>query len=133
MVNPNISYSAQTRVGSSRVNGVAISLKEFLRVVDTYNIENDGEKIIRHRLRGHPRCESRKKQYFNVIGSQKQKIDRTDEGSVRCLTCVCLPSDELPDGFFQLIQDAQKDANNLRSKCLTIIIQLSSLTIIRWY
>ena len=94
---------------STRINGVAISLKEFLKATDFYNIESDGEKAIRQTLRGHPRCETRKKQYFNVIGSTNLTIDRIS--GVRCLTCVCVPNDEIPDCFFQAIEDARK--NNL--------------------
>ena len=57
----------------------------------------------RLRLHGH---DTRKKQYFNVIGSEKKRIDR-NEGNVRCVTCICIPKDEIPEEFFQIV-----DANS---------------------
>ena len=40
--NPNISYSLPG--STTRIDGVAVTLKEFLKAVDSYSIENDGEK-----------------------------------------------------------------------------------------
>ena len=107
VVNPNISYSLPG--STTRINGVAVTLKEFLKAVDSYSIENDGEKDIRRVLRGHPRCETRKKQFFNTTNSKKNTIDRNDKDNVRCLTCVCLPRSEMPDGFFDLLNKSAQD------------------------
>ena len=79
-----------------------------MREIDTYNIQHDGESKICQRLRGHPRCDTRKKQCFNVVGSAKTTIDRNDEGSVRCLTCVCVSADEFPQEVFDVLQDGQR-------------------------
>lgn len=103
-MNPHVHY--MTEGSRARVSGVAISLKEFLCAVEVYNIEADEEKEIRQKLRGHPRAATRKKQYFNIASSKKNKIDRT-EGGVRCMTCVCVPADEIPEVFFRIIEDAQ--------------------------
>lgn len=115
VVNPSVSYTTHTghssTVDKTRYQGVAISLKEFVRAIDKYNIQHDGESKIRQRLRGHPRCDTRKKQYFNVAGSAKTTIDRTDEGSIRCLTCVCVPADEFPQEVFDILQDGQMTPN----------------------
>ena len=111
MINPDVVYrlDEKKRAGSeSVVHGVAVSLKEFIKEADRWNIEHHEEKNIRQKLRGHPRCDSRKKQYFNIIGSEKKKIDRRDKASVRCLTCICMPRDEVPDGFFELMDAESK-------------------------
>ena len=54
------------------------------------------------KLRGHPRCETRKKQNFNIPGSKKLRIERSEKGSVCCLTCVCVPADEFPNKVFEV-------------------------------
>lgn len=118
VVNPSVSYTTHTGHSSTahktRYQGVAISLKEFVRAIDKYNIQHDGESKIRQRLRGHPRCDTRKKQYFNVVGSTKTCIDRNDEGSIRCLTCVCVPADEFSQEVFDVLQDGQKMTSDLQ-------------------
>ena len=106
VVNPHISY--KTEGSRAKVSGVAISLKEFLRAAEDYNIETDEEKIIRQKLRGHPRASTRKKQYFNDTSSKMNVINRC-KGRVRCLTCVCLPSDEIPKEFFEIIEKKLDD------------------------
>ena len=78
-----------------------------MRAIYKYNIQHDGESKIRQRLCGHPRCDTPKKQYFNVVGSGKTTIKRTDEGSILCLTCVCVPADEFPQEVFDVLQDGQ--------------------------
>ena len=55
-----------------------------------------------------------KKQYFNVVGSTKTCIDRNDEGSIRCLTCVCVPADEFSQEVFDVLQDGQKMTSDLQ-------------------
>ena len=118
VVNPSVSYTTHTghpsTADKTRYQGVAISLKEFVRAINKYNIQHDGESKIRQRLRGHPRCDTRKKQYFNVVGSAKTTIDRNDEGSVQCLTCVCVPADEFPQEIFDVLQDGQKMTPDLQ-------------------
>ena len=118
VVNPSVSYTTHTghpsTADKTRYQGVAISLKEFVRAIDKYNIQHDGESKIRQRLRGHPRCDTHKKQYFNVVGSAKTTIDRNDEGSIRCLTCVCVPADEFPQEVFDVLQDGQKMTPDLQ-------------------
>ena len=104
MVNPNVSYLPKKKAGAVKISGVAITLKEFLREADGFNIEHEGEKKIRSKLRGHPRCDTRMKQYFNIEGSTKNVIDRSDVCSVRCITCICIPKDEIPEGFFELVK-----------------------------
>ena len=101
-------YTAHTGRTSHKLRGVAINLKEFLHALDAFNIPHEDEKKIRHHLRGHPRCDTRKKQYFNVIGSKKTAIERHDEGSIRCLTCVCVPVDDFPQEVFDLLQNGRK-------------------------
>ena len=106
VVNPSVSYTTHTGHSSTadktRYQGVAISLKEFVRAIDKYNIQHDGESKIRQKLHGHPRCDTRKKQYFNVVESAKTTIDRNDEGSIRCLMF------EFPQEVFDVLQDGQK-------------------------
>ena len=50
-----------------------------------------------------------KKQFFNTTNSKKNTTDRNDKDSVRCLTCVCLPRSEMPDGFFDLLNKSAQD------------------------
>ncbi len=97
VVNPNVSYTVHIPQSKTiRVKGLAISLKEFIGKLDVHGIQHDGEKIIRQKLRGHPRCQTRKKQFFNVVECGKKEIIRAEVNSVRCLTCVCVPFDEFP-------------------------------------
>lgn len=42
VINPNVSYLSKR--ANTRLRGVAISLKEFLKEIDNLNIENDGGK-----------------------------------------------------------------------------------------
>ena len=41
-------------------------------------------------------------------------IDRNDESSIRCLTCVCVPADEFPQEVFDVLQDGQKMTSDLQ-------------------
>ena len=58
----SVSYTTHTGHSSTshktRYQRVAISLKEFVRGIDKYNIQHDGESKIHQRLCGHPRCDS---------------------------------------------------------------------------
>ena len=85
VVNSNISYSLPG--STTRIDGVAVTLREFLKAVDSYSIENDGEKDIRRVLRGHPQCEMRKKQFFNTTNSKKN-TGTTKIMSGASLACV---------------------------------------------
>jgi len=118
VVNPNITYVPKNRAGSTKVTGIAIILKEFLREADKFNIEHEGEKKIRSKLQGHPRCGTRMKQYFNILGSTKNAIDRNDANSVRCSTCICIPRDEIPEGFFQIVEE------NVNIDCKSITMSM---------
>ena len=108
VMNPRVTYSMPSNSPSEsnniRCKGVAVNLKEFVDKLKKHHIPNDGEKSIRMKLREHSRCETRKKQYFNIPGSKKLMIERSEKGSVRCLTGVCVPADEFPHEVFDILQ-----------------------------
>ena len=70
VVNPSVTYSMPSNSPSEsnniRCKGGAVTLKELLEKLKKHHIPNDGEKSIQMKLIGHPRCETRKKQYFNI-------------------------------------------------------------------
>ena len=102
VVNPNISYSLPG--STTKIDGVAVTLKEFLKAVDSYSIENDGEKDVRRVLCGHPRCETRKKQFFNTTNSKKNTMIGTTK---MCQVPHLRVS--MPDGFFDLLNKSAQD------------------------
>ena len=122
VVNPSVTYSMPSNSPSEsnniRYKGVAVTLKEFVDKLKKHHIPNDGEKSIRMKLRGHPRCETRKKQYFNIPGSKKLRIERSEKGSVRCLTCVCVPADEFPHEVFDILQGNEEMENSGLAECM---------------
>lgn len=108
MVNPSVKYH-NTCLGAKRtVQGVAIVLKDFLGVLDKYSIQHKSETYIRHYLRGNPSCQSLMKQHFLTKISKANRIVRAN-GDTRCKTCVCLPNEDIPAEFFDIINDKMSD------------------------
>ncbi len=100
-----MSYKLKAHAGraSQKVEckGVAITLKGFLGELDELHTQHDTEKEIRRQLRGHPRCETRMKQYFNVVGSTRDRPKRCNKCSMHHL----VPFDEFPQEAFDVLQE----------------------------
>ena len=104
VVNPNVKYKVQSSChADTRISGVAITLKEFLCKLDNYSIPHHSEKIIRQVIRKRSNYLSHSKQFFLKEDSDPSltSISRLMPGSTRCKTCICMPKQDIPEGFLE--------------------------------
>ena len=99
VINPTCTYTCgESRKGQS---GVAIILKELMPLLDKYGIEHVDESAIRRELRKRGDCRTSGNQFFLKQGSQFDAIDRK-RGDTRNVSCVIIPSKDVPEAFFQV-------------------------------
>ena len=110
VINPSIKYAPDPSMPDSKIDGIAIILKEFLTALDNRGISHPTEKSTQQNLRASSHCSTHHKQYFlkQHPGSMplitKAKVARSDHELSRCKSCVCLPKSSIPDSFFEAIQ-----------------------------
>lgn len=101
MVNPTCTYSyGDSRKGQ---HGVAIILKELLQLLDRFEIEHADESTIRRELRKRGDCKTSANQFFLTKKSKSTLIDRK-KGDTRNVSCVIIPSKDVPDSFFEALE-----------------------------
>lgn len=100
VVNPKCTYTC--REGGPRQQGVAIILKELLQLLDNYSISHAGESSIRRELRKRNDCKTSGNQFFlNKNSHSNTIVRRRKNGDVRNVSCVIIPSKDVPDLFFR--------------------------------
>lgn len=110
MVNPNVSCTVNIPESKAvKGKGLAITLKEFIAGrLDQLDIQHDGEKAIRQKLRGHPRCQTRK-------------------------TCVCVPHDEFAVEVIDMYNKRKKSVSTVLKSlmylhtCTCILVRLQNV------
>ena len=109
VINPSIKYAPDPSMPDSKIDGIAIDLKEFLTALNSRGISHPSEKSIRKKLRANNHCSTHHKQYFlkqhpgNMPLITKAKVARSDHGLSRHKSCVCLPKSFIPDSFFEAV------------------------------
>lgn len=106
-MNPSIKYSPK-KDEKRKIVGVAIILKEFLNLLDKYDIEHDPEKVIRKYLCGKNDYVTSTKQYFLSSKARQQFISRKHGKDVRCRSCVCIPRKDLPERVLELLSGGRR-------------------------
>lgn len=102
VVNPYCTYSMGQRKGKS---GVAVLLKEFLRVLDSHDIEHEEECVIRRKLRSEVKTTAT--QFFLKEGVESAHINRKS-GDCKHYSCIIIPQSDVPQAFFDLITEKEE-------------------------
>ncbi len=110
VVNPSCTYAVGEKKGHCA--GVAVLLKEFLNQLDARHIDHYNESQIRKTLRLRKDVKTTATQFFLKPGSNSKSICRKNNNCRHC-SCLIIPHSDLPDSFFEVIQDYQAEGNNL--------------------
>ena len=104
VINPKCGYS----VGDSgkKHTGVAIMLKQFLKVLDRNDIPHEDETCLRKKLRRRADVKTTATQYFLSNKTEGNKIIR--ENSVGH-SCMIIPHSDVPQQFFEILESRIDD------------------------
>ena len=96
VVNPRVRFAP--RRGMLMIRGVAVSLKQFLKLLEKHGIDHPEERIIRQQLSPRQDATTRSKSFFLRKNVNLRRIDRSTaaSGSTVPLTCVCVSQGSIP-------------------------------------
>ena len=83
--------------------GVAVIIKELLKLLDNESIPHADESDLRRQLRKRRECKTSGNQHFLKQGSSSKTIDRGN-GDTRNMSCVIVPRKDIPECFFSLLE-----------------------------
>ena len=97
------------RSGMLMIRGVAVSLKQFLKLLEKHGIDHPEERIIRQQLSPRQDATTRSKSFFLRKNVNLRRIDRSAaaSGSTVPLTCVCVSQRSIPQETLDTLMDAK--------------------------